>query len=152
MKNSKETYIADCQSLLEINKQIKELKSAESKIIEKYEKWLRKGIEKHHNLDRHHKICFGLKHILPNDVNNKYLYVELEDLYDHRDEVIDSYRIPIDDLFDEQLDFKQFSSNYKAMLKLEEEKKKKQEEKKKKQAELLKLSKEELVEKLMKKE
>ena len=145
MKDSIETYITDCQSLLEINKQIKELKSAESKIIEKYEKWLRKGIEKHHDLDRYHKIRFGLKHIEPNDVNKKYLYVELEDCYDHGDEVIDSYRIPIDDLFDEQLDFKQFSSNYKAMLKLEEEKKKKQ-------AELLKFSKEELVKKLMNKE
>ena len=145
MENSRETYITDCQSLLEINKQIKELKSVESKIIEKYEQWLRKGIEKHHDLDRYHKICFGLKHIEPNDVNKKHLYVELEDCYDHRDEVIDSYRIPIDDLFDEQLDFEQFSSNHKVMLKLEEEKQKKQ-------AEFLKLSKEELVEKLMKKE
>lgn len=124
MENSRETYIADCQSLLEINKQIKELKSAESKIIEKYEKWLRKGIEKHHNLDCHHKIRFSLKHIEPNDVNKKYLYVELEDCYDQRDEVIDSYSIPIDDLFDEQLDFEQFSSNHKFMLKLEEEKEK----------------------------
>ena len=145
MKNSKETYIADCQSLLEINKQIKELKSAESKIIEKYEQWLRKGIDKNHDLDCHHRICFGLKHIEPNDVNKKYLYVELEDCYDQRDEVIDSYRIPIDNLFDEQLDFEQFSSNHKFMLKLEEEKKKKQ-------AELSELSKEELIEKLMNKE
>lgn len=145
MENSRETYIADCQSLLEINKQIKELESSKSKIIEKYEQWLRKGIGKNHELDGFHKIHFGLEHIGPNDVNKKYLYVELEDCYDQRGEVIDSYRIPIDDLFDEQLDFEQFSSNHKVMLELEEKKKKKQ-------AELLELSKEELVEKLMKKE
>ena len=144
MENSRETYIADCQSLLEINKQIKELNSAKSKIIEKYKQWLRKGIEKHHNLDCHHRTRFCLEHIEPNDVNKKYLYVELEDTYDQRDEVIDSYRIPIEDLFDEQLDFEQFSSNHKSMLKLEEEKKEKQ-------AKLLKLSKEELVERLINK-
>lgn len=141
-KDCKKDYWEDYRTVVELNKQIIELQNEKANIINKYENWLRGVIARQHKTDRYHKISFDLQHPLGFDLKNKdsrkYLYVELRDDYDHRDEFIDSYKIPLGDLLNGSLDVSPFSKTYR-----EELKKKKETESK--QKELLELPKEELV-------
>lgn len=140
----KNNYLANYKMIIELNKKIYDLKNQKERVIHKYEKWLRDVISKHYAVNKYQKIRFELQHPLDSELeqlekgSKSFITVELIADCEERKELIDRYKIPIKDLLKLNLDIKLFSESYKEdqdnNLALE-----------KKKDELMKLSKEELV-------